>query len=299
LYPSIGNNILLESLIDFVENKNDHPEKSGIANSTLYKKPNGRKIDSLRNYKLVREADDLEIFNLYVEITKGQNRGKLILVHFSLHINNERLAFFHNIGHFKLLKNHVECDFLLTVALEKMSESGVNTVVKDLKDAADKENLFISRERCEFVNRCVLGNVAVTTRTTTTLSNVKTLGNDCKQQQTIVVPSKASMTRVQKPVVYTSKCSTKLLDEEQNEEEDKVPELIPKVKTKTTRSTPKLKRLRPKTVGIDVKELVSTSYESPTDNSTNKNKRKEDKKDDENAKQMIKKKKTRSTAKKH
>jgi hypothetical protein len=51
-------------------------------------------------------------------------------------------------------------------------------------------------------------------------------------------------------------------------------------------------------VCIDVKELVSTSYESPTDNSTNKNKRKEDKKDDENAKQMIKKKKTRSTAKK-
>jgi hypothetical protein len=77
---------LLECLTQFVENQNNHPEKSGIANSTTYRKENGRKIDSSRNYKLVRETDDLDIFHLYVEITKGQNLGKFIVFHF-LHMS--------------------------------------------------------------------------------------------------------------------------------------------------------------------------------------------------------------------
>ena len=91
LYPSIANNTLLENLIDFVENESNHPTQSGIDHSRIYRKQNGRKIDSSRNYKLVREDDDHEVFHLYVEITKGPDRGKLILVDFSLYIGNERL----------------------------------------------------------------------------------------------------------------------------------------------------------------------------------------------------------------
>jgi hypothetical protein len=70
----------------------------------------------------------------------------------------------------------MECEFLLTVALEKMRDSGAVTATKDLKDVADKENLFIARERCEFINRCVLSNIAITTTTTTT--------NDDKNKET-------------------------------------------------------------------------------------------------------------------
>ncbi len=43
-------------------------------------------------------------------------------------------------------------------------------------------NLFIARERCVFINRCALANVAITTTTTITLYDGTKLGNDSKQK---------------------------------------------------------------------------------------------------------------------
>ncbi|CAF4825447.1 unnamed protein product [Rotaria sp. Silwood1] len=259
LYPAIANNILLEGLTEFVQNENNHPEKSGIANSTIYRKPNGRKIDSSRNYKLVREADDLNIFHLYVEITKGQNRD-----------------------HFKMLTNSMECEFLLKVALEKMRDSGINSTAKDLKDAADKENLFVARERCEFINRCVLANIAITTATTPILYDVTKFGNDSKQK-----PKQQQTTkRTKKPVVSTSKCLTKSSDSE----EDDYTESASKLMVKNNRLTPKLDRLRPRTVGVGAKQLAGNSHKPSNSSSSDGKKQQQDEKDDDNMKQILKKK---------
>ncbi len=301
LYPAIANNTLLEGLTEFVENENNHSAKSGIANSTIYRKGNGRKIDSSRSYKLVREADDLDIFNLYVEITKGRNLGKFVVFHFSTDVHNELLVFFHNIGHFKMLTNSMECEFLLTVALEKMRDSGVISIAKDLKDAADKENLFIARERCEFINRCVLANVAITTTTTTTLYDATKFGNDSKQkpkqqqQQTTTALRKPSTTRKEKPVVSTSKRLTKSSDGEEDDDIESVPKLI----ANNTRLTPKLDRLRPRTVGAGAKELAPNSHKSSISISSGGKKRKQDGKDDDNMKEIPKKKKPRHAIIKH
>ncbi|CAF4048437.1 unnamed protein product [Rotaria sordida] len=231
LYPAIANNTLLEGLTEFVQNKNNHPEKSGIANSTIYRKANGRKIDSSRNYKLVREADGLDIFHLYVEITKGLNRG-----------------------HFKMLTNSMEY-------------------------AADKEKLFIARERCEFINRCVLANVAITIITTIILYDVTKLGP----------VSKSGTTRTEKPVVPTSKRLTKSSDGEEDDTETSLPKLI----ATNTRLTPKLDCLRPRAVGAGDKDLASNFYTLSTSSSSGGKKRKQDEIDDNNMKQSPKKKKSR------
>jgi hypothetical protein len=74
-FPGIGSEILLEQLKKFVQDPNNRPEKDGIVNGTLYKKENGRQIESTRRYYLVKE-ENLNEFNLYVKITKGRNLGK-------------------------------------------------------------------------------------------------------------------------------------------------------------------------------------------------------------------------------
>ncbi|CAF1192514.1 unnamed protein product [Rotaria magnacalcarata] len=247
LYPAIANNILLEGLTQFVENETDYPEKPGIANSTIYKKGNGRKIDSSRNYKLVREADDIDVCHLYVEITKGRN-----------------------LGHFKMLTHSVECEYLLTVALENMRDSGSVTTAKDLKDAADKENLFIARERCEFINRCVLANIAITTATTTILYDVTKLGNDSnqkpkRQQQ----QQQTTTTRTKKPVVSTSKCFTKSSDSEEDNDKS-----APKLKTQNIQLTPKLYRLRSRTAGAANKKLTNNSHTCSASSSSSEKRQK-------------------------
>ena len=291
LYPAIGSNILLEGLINFVENERNRPTKSVISNSTTYRKEGGRKIDSSRNYELVREDDELEIFHLYVEITKGNRRGMLILIHFSIPIDNEYLVFFRNIRYFKMLTNIMECEFLLTVALETMMTSGANSIVKDLKDAADREKLFIARERCEFVNRCVLANITVTTKTITALCDVTKLGNDNKQkpkqQQASSLVIKPSSAMTEKPVPSTSRCSAKSSDDEQ----DDIPESIPKSTSKNTRSKPKSDRLRPRAVGAGAKALTNNSCKSSMNSSSGKTKRKEVETDDEHVKKIPKRKK--------
>jgi hypothetical protein len=291
LYPAIANNTLLEGLTEFVLNENNQPEKSDIANSTIYRKANGRKIDSSRIYKFVREADDLDIFHLYVEITKGQSRGKFVVLHFSKDVDNKLLFFLHNIGHFKMLTNSMECEFLLTVALEKMRDSGINSTAKDLKDAADKENLFIARERCEFINRCVLANIAITTATTTILYDVTKFGNDSKQKP----KQQQTTTRTKKPVVSTSKYLTKSCDSEEDDDTKSASKLM----AKNNRITPKLDRLRPRTVGAGAKESASNSHTSSTSSSSNGKKRKQDEIDDDNMKQAPKKKNSRNAVKKH
>ncbi|CAF4423256.1 unnamed protein product, partial [Rotaria magnacalcarata] len=64
IYPSVASEILLDNLLDFVQDINNRPKESGVDHGTLYKKPNGRQIDSSRRYYLVREPDSTE-FNLY------------------------------------------------------------------------------------------------------------------------------------------------------------------------------------------------------------------------------------------
>lgn len=73
-FPGITSEVLLEQLKKFVQDPNNRPEKDGIINGTLYKKENGRQIDSTRRYYLVKE-ENLNEFNLYVKITKGRNLG--------------------------------------------------------------------------------------------------------------------------------------------------------------------------------------------------------------------------------
>ncbi|CAF1115950.1 unnamed protein product, partial [Didymodactylos carnosus] len=212
-----------------------------------------RTLEDSGYYKLVREADDSEIFHLYVEITKGRNRG-----------------------HFKMLTNSMECEFLLTVALEKMRDSGIITIVKDLKDAADTANLFIAREHCEFINRCVIANVAISTTTTTELYDVTKLGHGKKQktkqkkQQAAAADRKPATTKTKKTVVSTSKClATSAADEEDDAE------AVAKPVANTTRLVPKL-RLCPITVDVGTKQLGGNFQKSATSSSSDKKKRKQD-----------------------
>jgi hypothetical protein len=160
--------------------------------------------------------------------------------------------------------------------------------------------LFIARERCEFINRCVLANVAITTTTTNKLYDVTKLGNDSKQKQkkqqpqTTTVFSKPATSRTEKPVFSMLKRLTKSSDGE----EDDDTELIPKLMAKNTRLTPKLDRLRPRTVGAGAKELASNSHKSSTSSSSSEKKRKEDETDDDNMEQIPKKKKHKTCSKK-
>jgi hypothetical protein len=216
-----------------------------------------------------------------------------------------------------MLTNSVECEYLLKVALEKMSESGVNSIAKDLKDEADKVHLFIARERCEFINRCVLANVAITMTTTTTLYDVTKLGNDSEQnqklkkqrtqqQKTTTVLSKPAMTRTKKCVASMSKPLTKSPDSEE-ENDTKLSQKLMTTNTqstsksmaKNTQSTPKLNRLRPRTVGADAKELANNSHKSSINSSSNGKKRKKDETDDNNLNEIPKKKKPRVAIKQH
>ncbi|CAF2685638.1 unnamed protein product [Rotaria sp. Silwood2] len=85
MYPGIASEILLENLIKFVHDINNRPTEDGIDHGKLYKKANGRQIDSSRRYYLVKEPN-LDEFNLYAKITKGRNlvrslRASLIDIH--------------------------------------------------------------------------------------------------------------------------------------------------------------------------------------------------------------------------
>jgi len=72
----------------------------------------------------------------------------------------------------------------------------------------------------------------------------------------------------------------------------------PSPKPSITRLTPKLARLRLRTVGAGGKELASNSHKFSTSSLSSGKKRKEDEKDDDNMKQTPKKKKTEKCSEK-
>ena len=57
IYPGIGSQILLENILKFVQDCNNRPTSDGVDHGTVYKKPNGRQIDSSRRYSLVKEPN--------------------------------------------------------------------------------------------------------------------------------------------------------------------------------------------------------------------------------------------------
>ncbi|CAF4117369.1 unnamed protein product, partial [Rotaria sp. Silwood1] len=54
-FAEIGSEVLLENFKKFAQDPNNRPAKDGVHNGTLYKKENGRQIDSTRRYYLVKE----------------------------------------------------------------------------------------------------------------------------------------------------------------------------------------------------------------------------------------------------
>ena len=68
---------------------------------------------------------------------------------------------------------------------------------------------------------------------------------------------------------------------------------------KSTRLTPRLDRLRPRTVGAGAKDLAINSNKSSISSSSSEKKRKENETDDDNMEQKEKKKKPRHVAKKN
>ena len=159
-------------------------------------------------------------------------------------------------------------------------------------EKADQENLFVARDRCEFINRCVLANIAITTATTTILYNVTKLGNDTKQKLK-QHRQRQKTTKTKKQVVSTSECLTKSSDSKENNDTQPVIQL----KTKNIRLTPKLNRLRPRAAGICAQELAEKTDKSSVKSSSNEKKRK-DEKDDDNMKNRPKIKKARRATKK-
>ena len=70
--------------------------------------------------------------------------------------------------------------------------------------------------------------------------------------------------RTKKSVVSTSKCLTKSCDNEEDDDTESASNLM----AKNNRLTPKLDRLRPRTVGASGKELASNSHKSSNSSSS-------------------------------
>ncbi|CAF4802321.1 unnamed protein product [Rotaria magnacalcarata] len=105
-FPGIASEVLLEQLKNFVQDPTNRPEKDGIANGILFKKENGRQIDSTRRYYLVKEKN-LNEFNLYVKITKGRNLGLYRVYNYEQEV--EKLMQF---GFNELKYNGERCEFI-------------------------------------------------------------------------------------------------------------------------------------------------------------------------------------------
>jgi hypothetical protein len=96
-----------------------------------------------------------------------------------------------------------------------------------------------------------------------------------------------SVTKTEKPVVSTSKRLATSSDDEEHGDTEAAPKSV----AKNTRLTPKLNRLRPRTVGVGTKQLAGNSHKSSTSSSFDGKKRKQDEEDDDNMKQIPKEKK--------
>ncbi|CAF5140068.1 unnamed protein product, partial [Rotaria sp. Silwood1] len=148
VYPSIGNLVLHDRLVEFIRDKNNWPDANSVGplGGQVFKKPNGQQIDSSRRYLAVRDSADH--IDLYVQITKGRNLGR-----------------------FKMLTNEQEIAFLLKFGLEWMRDNGKAPIVKDFTIAVVDGNLFIPRERQELIDVTRLGVTGAKPATTKTKNN--------------------------------------------------------------------------------------------------------------------------------
>ncbi|CAF3461655.1 unnamed protein product [Rotaria socialis] len=163
IYPSVASEILLDNLLDFVQDINNRPKESGVDHGTLYKKPNGRQIDSSRRYYLVREPDSTE-FNLYVRITKGRNLGK----------------------------NKDEVELLIQYGLNYLKCQAKLPIVVDYLNFAQDSEYFIARERCEFISRLLHSNITTTRNVVKFDYDVKKLGRRKGQKEILSSDKTAS-----------------------------------------------------------------------------------------------------------
>ncbi|CAF3193130.1 unnamed protein product [Rotaria sp. Silwood2] len=168
LYPGIASEVLLENLIKFVHNINNRPTEDGIDHGKLYKKANGRQIDSSRRYYLVKEPN-LDEFNLYAKITKGRN-----------------------LGYYRVFTNECEVKLLIEYGLNYLKQHGTLLIVADYVKFVQDSKYLISRERCEFISRILNNNVAVTRNSSKVDYDVTKLGT--RQQQTQKRPTALAAT---------------------------------------------------------------------------------------------------------
>ncbi|CAF1327114.1 unnamed protein product [Rotaria sordida] len=136
VYPGVASESLLENLIKFVQNVNNRPIQDGVDHGTLYKKPNGRQIDSSRRYYLVKEPN-LDEFNLYAKITKGRK-----------------------LGYYRIYTNKDEVELLLEYGLNYLKQQATLPIVADYLQFGQDSKYLIARERCEFISRLLNNNVA-------------------------------------------------------------------------------------------------------------------------------------------
>ncbi|CAF1476082.1 unnamed protein product, partial [Rotaria sp. Silwood1] len=136
VYPGIASEILLENLIKFMQDVNNRPTQDGIDHGTLYKKSNGRQIDSSRRYYLVKESN-LDEFNLYAKITKGRN-----------------------LGYYRIYTNKDEVELLLKYGLNYLKQQATLPIVADYLQFVQNSRYLIVRERCEFISRLLNNNAA-------------------------------------------------------------------------------------------------------------------------------------------
>lgn len=180
VYPGIASELLLTNLIQFVQDINSRPTKDGVDNGTLYRKANGRQIDSSRRYYLVKEPN-LDDYNLYAKITKGRNLGKYFVYYF-IYVKftvNHRFVFF--LGFYRIYTNKDEIEILMKYYLNYLKhEEKLPSVANCLQHVQDSKYL-IARERCEFISRLLNNNVAAARDSSKVDYDVTKLGT--RQQQ--------------------------------------------------------------------------------------------------------------------
>lgn len=182
VYPGIACETLLENLVKFIQDTSNRPNEQGVKNGTVYKKPNGRHIDSSRRYYLVKEPDTDE-FNLYVKITKGRNLGKSLINIFLYSISVVRqlkmifMFFGFIVGFYRVYTNEDEVELLLQYAFNHLKLYGKFPVVADYVEFAQDSKYFIARERCEFISRLLHNNVAATLTKSHTANEIKKARN--------------------------------------------------------------------------------------------------------------------------
>ncbi|CAM4842605.1 unnamed protein product [Rotaria magnacalcarata] len=198
LYPIITSEVLLKNLIQFVQNINNRPTQDDVQHGTLYKKSNGRQIDSSRRYYLVKEPN-LNEFNLYAKISKGRN-----------------------LGFYRIYTNQNEIEILLKYDLNYLKCQGKLPSVIDCLQYVQDSKYLIACERCEFISR-LLNNIVAAARDTSSVDyDVTKLGIRPQQPQkclkeSTVTPTASSSTsppthkpRAQKQVLPSPKTTLSL-----------------------------------------------------------------------------------------